>query len=71
MELSFSCNHHEPPSKCKLGLFGGKPYPRNCAACIAAGENNPAYATALFTRALNSHPLDKPAISGCCDPPAK
>ena len=66
MEPSFSCDHHEAGT-CKLGLFGGEPYPRNCIACIAAGENHPAYATALFENAIKSHPPDRPAVSGCCD----
>lgn len=52
---------------CSLGLFGGKPYPHNCAGCIKAGENNPEYAENLFAVHAKSHPTGKRKVSGCCD----
>jgi hypothetical protein len=67
MEPSISCEHLTVTT-CTLGLFGGRPYPRNCVACIAAGENRPDYARELFARQAITHPPGKPAISGCCDP---
>lgn len=67
MEPSSSCEHFLL-GVCELGLFGGRPYARNCTACIVAGENNPAYATKLFQAREISHPSHRPPISGCCDP---
>jgi hypothetical protein len=67
MEPLILCEHHDSGT-CKLGLFGGNPYPRNCMACISAGENRPDYAAALFAAQAITHPPHRPAISGCCDP---
>lgn len=59
------CPHYS--AGCLLKLHGGQPLPGNCRACIAAGENNPDYAAALFARFERSHPPDRPRVSGCCD----
>lgn len=67
MEPSFWCEHFLL-GLCEIGLFGGRPYERNCRACIAAGENNPAYAIKLKQAREQSHPSTKPPVSGCCDP---
>jgi hypothetical protein len=53
---------------CQLGLYGGKPYVGNCLTCVREGNNNTAFAAALFARQAITHPPGKPAISGCCDP---
>lgn len=53
---------------CELGLFGGRPYERNCRACMAAGENNTEYAAKLFKARETTHPPNRPPVSGCCDP---
>ena len=70
MKVENSCFYHSELGHCSLGLFGGRPLQGNCRACIANGENTPAYAEQLFARAALAHPPDKMRISGCCDPPS-
>lgn len=54
---------------CALGMYGGKPYLRNCEECISNGENNSAFADGLRQSSEKSHPASMPPIHGCCDPP--
>jgi len=69
-----TCPHQSrPPGKdtgrrlCAIGIYGGRPFVGNCAACMAAGENNQEFADALNSRAETSHPSIGRMISGCCD----
>jgi len=61
-----------PPVKnrftCGLGFYGGKPYLGNCTECATSGENTPEHAAQLIATREISHPSNKPAVSGCCDP---
>ena len=52
---------------CQLGLYGGKPKPHNCIACIKSGNNNPEFAKELKETHAKSHPSGKRRVSGCCD----
>jgi len=52
---------------CDLGLFGGKPKPRNCIDCIRLGNNTPEFKAGLDELATKTHPSHRPKISGCCD----
>jgi hypothetical protein len=54
-------------NSCALGLYGGRPSTGVCYRCIHSGENNADFARALFARADNTHPANRPRLSGCCD----
>ncbi len=53
--------------KCSIGLYGGKPYPQNCRACMAQGNNSKEFAEALFASREKTHPPKVRRVSGCCD----
>lgn len=52
---------------CGLGLYGGRPSVGICHKCQGAGENTTEFAAALFARVEQTHPANRPRLSGCCD----
>jgi len=52
---------------CSMGFYGGRPSLGVCQQCISKGENNRAFAEALFAREKQAHPDGVRRISGCCD----
>jgi len=66
-----NCSHataiDKDTNRCALALYGGRPSTGTCRKCCAAGENTPEFAAALFARLEQSHPTNRPRLSGCCD----
>lgn len=66
-----TCQFLTIEGKCNIGLYGGNPWPQNCRACIAQGNNTTEFAAALFASRERTHPPQVRRISGCCDAPQK